>query len=411
MREMMMNPSKNFRRIDSPILFSLLILLVFGLLAVYSATRNVNPAIAHNFSKQLLWVLAGLVVLSATILLPLKIYYKYAYLSYIISVALLILVLIIGGGDVKRWFFIGPFRFQPAELAKVATILALARFIAQEQRNLKRLPDFLFAFVLVLIPMLLIIKEPDLGTALVFSAIILPMFYLSGLSLFIIFLLVAPLLSLVAAFNLVAFFSVMGLIIGVMIISGRGLKVIVPNFLLNVGVGIMTPIIWAKLHLYQQSRILTFLGLEQDPRGIGYQVLQSKVAIGSGGFFGKGLGDGTQTQLRFLPEQHTDFIFSVIGEELGFWGVALVLMLFFILLWRALKIAFDCKSRFAGLVVIGAATVILFHVLVNTGMTVGIMPVTGLPLPFLSYGGSAMLSNMVLVGLVLNAGIRKFQYF
>lgn len=407
----MIDALQNFKKIDYPIFFSLLALLVFGLTAVYSATQNANPIIAPNFSKQMLWVTAGLVVLVITILLPLKIFYKYAYTAYLISIFLLILVLIIGGGEVKRWFIIGPYRFQPAELAKITTVFALARFISKDERNLKRLPDILFAFLLVIIPMLLIIKEPDLGTALVFPVIVLPVLFWSGLSLFTIFLLIAPFLSLIAAFNLVAFFIVIGLIIGVMVVSGRNLKVIVPNFLLNVGVGIMTPIIWAKLLVYQQTRILTFLGLKQDPRGVGYQVLQSKVAIGSGGLFGKGLGEGTQTQLRFLPEQHTDFIFSVIGEELGFVGVAFVLLLFFILIWRALKIAYDCKSQFSSLIVVGAATVISFHVLINTGMTVGIMPVTGLPLPFFSYGGSAMLSNMVLVGIILNADLRRFQYF
>ncbi|MFQ5627520.1 MAG: rod shape-determining protein RodA [bacterium] len=408
----MTKSTANLKKLDYIILLALLVLLTFGLLAVYSATQNANPLIAQNFSKQLMWVATGLVVLIATILLPIQLFQKYAYSLYALSILLLLLVLFIGSGaGVKRWLLFGPFRFQPAELAKIMTIFALARFVSHEQRNLNKIPDIALSFLIVIVPMLLIIKEPDLGTALVFPAMILPILFWAGLSLFTAFLIIAPLLSLVAAFNLTAFFLVMGLIIGVMVVSGRDLKVIVPNFLLNVSVGIVTPLLWEKLHKYQQSRILTFLGIEQDPRGIGYQVLQSKVAIGSGGFWGKGLGDGTQTQLRFLPEQHTDFIFSVIGEEIGFFGAAIVLVMFFILIWRALKIASDCKSRFASLVVVGAAMVISFHVLVNTGMTVGIMPVTGLPLPFLSYGGSAMVSNMVLVGLILNAGIRRFHYF
>lgn len=405
-------PPDNFKLLDIPLMLALLVLLSFGLLAVFSATQNANPAIANNFSKQLVWVLVGLVVFTITMLTPLKVFQKYAYIFYGISLALLVLVLVVGGGaGVKRWFLIGPFRFQPAEVAKIATIFALARFISQEHRNLNKLIDIGLAFAIVVGPMLLIMKEPDLGTALVFPAIILPVLFWAGLSLFTAFLIIAPLLSLVAAFNLTAFFIVMGIIIGVMVVSGRGLKVIVPNFLLNVGVGIITPLLWDHLHKYQQSRILTFLGVEQDPRGIGYQVLQSKVAIGSGGLWGKGIGDGTQTQLRFLPEQHTDFIFSVIGEEVGFLGVLLVLLLFLFIIWRSLNIAQSCKSRFASLVVVGAAMVICFHVMINTGMTVGIMPVTGLPLPFLSYGGSAMLSNMVLMGLIVGAGLRRFEYF
>lgn len=407
----MIGPQQKLSRLDYGIVFALFVLLCMGLLAVHSATQNASTTIANNFTKQVLWVITGLFLAALAVVVPFRVFQKHAYLFYGLSVILLLAVLFFGtGAGVKRWFLLGPMRFQPSELAKLATIFGLARYMSDESRDLKRITDLLGAFAIAIIPTLLIVKQPDLGTALVFPALILPLLFWAGVSLFTIFLFVAPLLTLVAAFNLTAFFLVMGLIIGVMVVSRRKLRVIVPNFLLNVGVGIMTPILWSKLHRYQQSRILTFLGIEQDPRGIGYQVLQSKVAIGSGGFLGKGLGDGTQTQLRFLPEQHTDFIFSVIGEELGFLGVIIVLAMFFVLLWRALKIAGECKSRFMSLTVIGIVVLLLFHVLINTGMTVGIMPVTGLPLPFLSYGGSAMLTNMLLVGLILNAGIRRFQY-
>lgn len=224
-------PPDNFKLLDIPLVLALLVLLSFGLLAVFSATQNANPAIANNFSKQLVWVLVGLVVFTITMLTPLKVFQKYAYIFYGISLALLVLVLVVGGGaGVKRWFLIGPFRFQPAEVAKIATIFALARFISQEHRNLNKLIDIGLAFAIVVGPMLLIMKEPDLGTALVFPAIILPVLFWAGLSLFTAFLIIAPLLSLVAAFNLTAFFIVMGIIIGVMVVSGRGLKVIVPNF-------------------------------------------------------------------------------------------------------------------------------------------------------------------------------------
>lgn len=408
----MFDREENLVKLDKGIIIATLLLIGCGLLSVYSATQGTNPVIVNNFSKQVGWVALGLIAMGVVILMPIKFFSDYAYVFYGVAVLTLVLTLFVGSGaGATRWLSLGPVGFQPSEVAKVATIFALAKFLVDERRDLKRVPDVALAFLIVLVPLGLIIKQPDLGTSLVFAALLFPMLFWAGLSFFTVFLFLAPLLTLAAAFNLTAFFLVMGFITGLMVLSGRKLRVIVPNFLFNVGVGIMTPILWSKLHKYQQSRILTFLGIEQDPRGIGYQVLQSKVAIGSGGAAGKGWLNGTQTQLRFLPEQHTDFIFSVIGEEFGFIGVMLVLICFFVLLWRSLKIAQQCKSRFSGLVVIGATVAIAFHVIVNTGMTVGIMPVTGLPLPFISYGGSALLINMILVGLILNAGRRQFQYF
>ena len=178
----------------------------------------------------------------------------------------------------------------------------------------------------------------------------------------------------------------------------------------NIIVGILTPLLWNQLHEYQRHRILTFLGIELDPHGFSYQVIQSKVAIGSGGFLGKGLLKGTQTQLRFLPEQHTDFVFSVIGEELGFLGSLLVMILFLVLLLRGIYIAAKVRNKFSGLMVIGATAILGYHIIVNIGMTVGMMPVTGLPLPFLSYGGSSLIVCMTLTGMIINASIRRFKY-
>lgn len=398
------------QNLDVPIIIALAVIVVFGIASVYSATQSSTGAMQHNFNKQALWVLLGVVLLSLMVLAPLRVFHKYAYSFYIACVVLLVAVLFAGTGSVHRWLELGPFRFQPSELAKLASLFALAKFVADEERNFQRPLDIIIAFGIVGLPMLLIAKEPDLGTALVFMAMILPVLYWAGLSLFAVFLFLAPFITLAAASTFKTFFIAMIFIVVVMIVSGRGLKVIVPNFLLNIGVGIITPILWSNLHEYQKSRILTFLGLEQDPQGLGYQVLQSKVAIGSGGFWGKGWMEGTQTQLRFLPEQHTDFIFSVVGEEFGFFGVMLVLAAFFVIFWRALKIAHECKNRFAAITVVGAVVILAFHVVVNTGMTVGIMPVTGLPLPFLSYGGSALLTSMALIALILNAGRRRLQY-
>ena len=217
------------------------------------------------------------------------------------------------------------------------------------------------------------------------------------------FLIIAPIISLLSAFNLISFVFWIGLILLLLWLARRSLRFIVLMFLLNVSVGLVTPMMWNNLKPYQQQRILTYVNKQLDPRGSGYQVLQSKVAIGSGGMYGKGLGDGTQSQLKFLPEQHTDFIISLIGEELGFIGVSIVLTLFFILLFKIINIASKSKNVFESLVLIGTAAMLLFQIFVNIGMTTGLVPVTGLPLPFISYGGSSLLAMLILMGLVQSA--------
>ena len=190
----------------------------------------------------------------------------------------------------------------------------------------------------------------------------------------------------------------------------RGMAVNFLVMIFNIVVGIITPFLWNQLQGYQKHRILTFIGAEIDPHGLSYQIIQSKVAIGSGGFFGKGILNGTQTQLRFLPAQHTDFVFSVIGEELGFIGSVFVLGLFLFLLLRGIYIGSIVKNKFLSLLVIGAIVVLGVHIIINIGMTIGIIPVTGLPLPFMSYGGTFLITSMILVGFVIHASIRRFRY-
>jgi rod shape determining protein RodA len=430
----MLSSELTLRHLDKIIIVCVLILVSFGLLAIYSATTAVyTPAILKgNFAKQVIWFAVGIMIASAVVMTPMQFFFKYAYWFYGIGLLLLVLVLFVGAGKgAHRWFVLGPLRLQPSEIAKVATILALARYAAsvtptsfvsnEKGKSGRRYKDLVAFFSIVLIPALLIIKEPDLGTALVFFSLALPMLFWAGLSPFLIFLLVTPIITLVSAFNVYTFTATILTITGILLWprlsfrkntkENRGrLWVFLAVFLVNITVGALTPRLWEGLHGYQRTRILTFVGIEQDPKGTGYQVNQSKVAIGSGGFWGKGWLHGTQTKLRFLPEQHTDFIFSVVGEEFGFVGVTLVLIVFLTLLWRGLIVAAAVKSKFTSLVVIGCVTVISVHVIINIGMSVGIMPVTGIPLPFLSYGGSALWANMILVALVLNAGIRRFQY-
>ena len=406
-------PPEKVRDLDKMIVASIFILVAIGLMAIYSATTAINtPAILKdNFAKQVIWFTIGVMIASAIVITPMKVFYKYAYWFYGIGVLLLVLVLFIGTGKGShRWLELGPLRLQPSEIAKIGTILALSRFAAGEAIDLRRLKDVAAMFAIVFGPALLIIKQPDLGTAIVFLSLAIPMLFWAGLSPFIIFILLTPLLALLASFHAYTFFLVMAIIIGALIWLRTRLWIIIAVFVVNIGVGVVTPKVWEGMHGYQRNRILTFVGISEDPRGTGYQVNQAKVAIGAGGFWGKGWQRGTQTQLRFLPEQHTDFIFTVIGEEFGFFGVSFVILIFLTLLLRALMIAAAAKSKFSSLVVVGCATVISVHTIVNMGMCVGVMPVTGIPLPFLSYGGSALWTNMVIVGLILNAGVRRFQY-
>ncbi len=397
------------RNFDVGLVIAVVLLITFGLTAIYSATYVGEKQ--TEFTKQLLWAVLGLVVLTAVVVTPLKSYYKNAYLLYGLSVILLVVVLFVGkGAGTRRWIALGPAWIQPAEFAKIGTLLALSRYLSNEHRKLDNLRELTVAFAIAFVPLALVMKQPDLGSALVFLALILPVLHWAGLSPAILFVLLAPLASLLSAFNYYSFLIVMILLSVTFLLCQRGLTFFLVNFIINIGVGILTPIVWNLLKEYQKNRILTFLGLVRDPHGLGYQVIQSKVAIGSGGLFGKGFLDGTQTHLRFLPEQHTDFIFCVIGEEFGFIGVFLVLALFFYLVVKGIRISTSVKSKFSSVVVFGATIIFLFQIFVNIGMTVGIMPVTGLPLPFLSYGGSSLLANLILVGLILNASRKRFEY-
>ena len=236
------------------------------------------------------------------------------------------------------------------------------------------------------------------------------MFFWAGARPTHLFFLVSPALTLICAFHPWMLVAMVLLLIGILLYERPRLFTASILLLVNLTVAIAAPYVWEnKLHDYQKRRILTFLDPDMDKLGAGYQVIQSKIAIGSGGLNGKGFLEGTQTKLAFLPEQHTDFIFSVICEEFGFLGAFFILALFIFILWRALSIAVQTKSRFSSLTAIGLATILLFHIFVNIGMTIGIMPVTGLPLPFLSYGGSTLITNMILVGLLLNIYANRYE--
>ncbi len=399
-------------RSDYIFIAAVILLLVAGLIAIYSALYRVESTdLKNNFTRQILWIFVGVIFCIAIVVSPSRLLYSSAYMLYASAIFFLLMVLFIKkGGGISRWIPIAGFQFQPAELAKIATLLALSRYLSAEKRNLKNVKESGLALAIVLLPFFLIARQPDLGTGLVFLALILPVMFWTGLPTFYIFIAIAPLIVLVASFNYYAFFCSMLVIAGMLIYFRSSFLVSLIVFFGNIGVGILTPLLWNQLREYQQHRILTFLGLEIDPQGLSYQVIQSKVAIGSGGFLGKGLLNGTQTQLRFLPAQHTDFVFSVIGEELGFLGSLIVILLFLIILLRGVYVASVVHHKFLSLVAIGAVTILAFHVFVNIGMTIGIMPVTGIPLPFISYGGSFLIASMIFIGIIIHASCRRYSY-
>jgi rod shape determining protein RodA len=397
---------------DLLLIGSMILLIAIGMLTIYSATAGQGSQLSSNFQNQIYWFILGIVIFLVTISFPPQFYHALAYIIYGLVVVSLIAVLFIGrsGGGAERWLSIAGFRFQPSEWAKIAVIFALARYLADHKDELYLRKNLIISAAIGVVPMLLIFKQPDLGTSLVFIAVIPSIMYWAGVSPLILFLTFLLGLTMLASFKLWSFFFVMGFLILVLYLNGKKIIFSVAHIFLNVSVGVLTPFFWNSLEKYQQTRVLSFLGLVSDPKGVSYQVIQSKVAIGSGGLIGKGYLSGTQTQLRFLPEQHTDFIFSVIGEEFGFLGCAVVLCLFVILLIRGIQIASSVKNRFASFVAIGIVTMFVYHFFVNIGMVMGIMPVTGLPLPFISYGGSFLITSMIAVALLLNFSIRKHQY-
>jgi rod shape determining protein RodA len=395
---------------DYPTLGLILVLISIGCIAIFSATYSATPEENGFFVRQLMWCVLGVMVMIGVSLVSLKLLNRLVYWFYIITLFLLLLVLIVGkvGQGAERWLVIGPVHVQPSELAKIATILAVSKFLSDKYADVNKLKYFSIAIGLILLPFLLIVRQPDLGTALVFLALIIPLLYWAGLNWFHIFTILTPLLTMILSFNFWAFMFLMISIVLVLAFSRRKPVFLVAVFLLNIGVGIATPYMWNQLRPYQQQRIVTFVNPEKDPKGAGYQIIQSQVAIGSGGIWGKGYLEGSQTHLRFLPAQHTDFIFSVIGEEFGFIGASLILLIFLLLILRFIHIASVIRGQFESLIVIGILTVIIFHTVINIGMTIGMAPVTGLPLPFLSYGGSSLVVNMMMVGIVLNISKNKF---
>ena len=357
-----------WRNLDWILIVAVLALCGIGLCVIASATHADTLASGKPFyvQRQAMFMLVNVVL----VVLSLRMDYRNLKNIYVelygVMLVLLLGVLVAGTRmlGAQRWLVLGPIAFQPSEFCKAFMIVALAAFLSENVNHLMDFTDFWKPALVVGIPFVLVMRQPDLGTALVFAAIGGTMFFLCGFKL-----------------------------------KWLGLGAVVG--------AISCPLLWKLLHEYQRSRIRVFLDPELDPYGSGYHVIQSKIAIGSGLLLGKGWMQGTQSQLRFLPENHTDFIFATAGEEFGFIGCAFILLLYLVVIWRGLHIALNAEDDFGTLLAVGITGMFMFHVLVNVGMTIGIMPVTGVPLPFLSYGVSSLTTNMLMAGLLLNIGSRR----
>lgn len=387
---------------DLSLFIPALLLSVTGILLIYAATYySSSPATRTLYLKQLIWLGIGLAVCFLIYFVPLKLHEAFSFLYYFAVIGALLALFVTSKTGASRWFHLGGFNVQPSELAKLAVVMAVSRYLAF--KNIKS-GDLFWVFTMIIIiavPAGLILIQPDLGSSLVFFAIFIAMLFWTGLPLRKIILIISPLISLVCAFHWVSWALFFFLLL-VLIYASR-LNIYQGSFFVTVdlAVGMITPIMWNKLHDYQKMRIITFLDPGQDPRGAGYQIIQSKIAVGAGGLFGQGFLQGSQTKLDFLPEQHTDFIFSVLGEQFGFVGCLLVLMLFAWIFYRGFAISLKARNQFYSYAACGLTAVIVFQVLINIGMTVGLMPVTGLPLPFLSYGGSSMVFFWAVIGFLL----------
>ena len=399
-----------FRRwVGDPALFlAVLLMTAFGLAMIYSAgVLNIpSPVTEGAWIRQAQWVVIALVAFTVIRQIGPRWIEWIAVPAYVVSVLLLVATLIVGTGagtaaGVKSFLDFGFIRFQPSELAKLATILALARYLGSRPDDPTTIRSLVAPAAIVGVPLVLVILQPDLGTALAFVGILFAALFWAGTPIGLMALLLSPGVALVLSFDPRIWAAFFMLLVGALYLYRYRLLLVesLSVVLANLAAGTISTPLWNSLAGYQQNRILVFLDPSVDPRGAGYHVIQSMVAIGSGGPTGKGFTAGTQKRFDFLPEQQTDFIFSVIGEELGYLGTILTLSLFAFILYRLVRMAEGEADPFAGLVIFGIFGAWLVHIFVNVGMTVGMVPVTGIPLPFVSYGGTFLLMCWIAVGV------------
>lgn len=388
------------------------LLVAIGLVAIYSSTFN-HPTMSGNFNRQLIFGVSAFFVFFITYSVPTNTFRMISIPTYLFSLALLLVVLVIGRktSGARSWLDFGPIGFQPSEIAKIGTIMVLSAFLSRKNTDIDSFKDILITLAIGFIPVALILLEPDMGTAIVFIGFILLLIFWKGISLFGLFVVLSPgIVAITALFGFYYFISALVVVLFLLFLFRKDLFFSGSIFALNLASGFFADYLYNALSPHQQKRIQSFIDPNADPLGAGYNTIQAKVAIGSGGFLGKGFLQGNQTQLQYIPEQWTDFIYCVIGEEFGFIGSIFILILFLILFLRILKIASQTKDEFLSLVLTGILGVYLVHYIINIGMVVGILPIIGIPLPFVSYGGSSLLVNMFMLGIVANVFRTRKNY-
>ncbi len=392
---------------DYTLLISTILLVTIGLFLIYSSDQAQGGT--NRFQKQLILAVIGFILLGGISAVPGRIFQALSFVIYGFSFFSLILVLLLGivGLGAQRWLAIGGIQIQPSELAKIALILLLARILSRRYNPLIGWKLVVVVFLYGTLIVLPILMQPDLGTSTVFAVIAVALLAWHGLQLNIFIQLFVPVAAL--------FFWVSPWVVSIVTVSSfiwlwlsgvRRLGTVVLG-VVTISMLFLAPFAWNLLEPYQQRRLSIFLNPSSDPLGAGYQVIQSQVAVGSGGLSGKGYLQGTQSQLKFLPEQHTDFIFALMGEEFGFIGASVVILLISIYCWRCFAIASRAKSYYMALIAVGMGTLVFYHAIINIGMAVGFLPVTGLPLPFLSYGRSFLLTCLIGTGMTLSAGLYR----
>ncbi len=358
-------------KFDLNAVWVMIFLICIGIVNLYSATYASQGAEAQFWKQQLMWCGLGIVVSVSAYFVHYRVLERFAYVAYGINLLLLVAVLVVGKSALgaKRWIGVGNFTIQPSEFMKITIAWTLAKYFHDDQyRDYYDLKNLLIPILLILIPVLLVMAQPDLGTAMIILAVSISM---------VLFVKVSPKLLIVVA-----------------LISATLLPIAYKFVLKD----------------YQRQRIVTFINPQSDPRGAGYNSIQSMIAVGSGQFFGKGFTKGTQSQLNFLPEHHTDFVFSVFSEEHGFVGFLVLLVLYMVLLANALKTAYGSNDKFGMLFAFGLASLFFWHIFINIGMTTGIMPIVGVPLPFMSKGGTFLISCMLSVAILTNIANRKSMF-
>lgn len=429
-------------KIDYLLLIAVTLVVAIGILMIYSAGFDPIDKVNNGmYKKQILWFIFGFILMILITLINYQQLGDYSLYIYAILMTVLLITTIFGRPirGTRAWLDLGFFSIQPSEFMKLGVVIVLAKYLEIRERDIHNFRELVIPALLTMIPMGIVLMQPDFGTALCFIPILFAMLFVGGadvshlLSIIaiaaialtvpmfityrewvgdqstVVMTLFKDVVLIVVVSSVFLVISITCFVLNFFMVKRLFRKIYTPGFVISIGL-LLSVVIQKFFKIYQKKRILVFLNPDLDPRGSGYNIIQSKIAIGSGGFFGKGFLKGSQAQLGFLPEKTSDFIFSVVAEEWGFVGAVLLLGLLAFIVFRGVQIAFESKDKFGALLASGIAAIFFFHILINVGMVLGIMPVTGLPLTFVSYGGSNLLMSMVCIGILINIRTRKFVY-